>query len=233
MKRNRESTSSSENSQATEAAQDIIYRWLKRHVLEVPRDQTKFLTEAEVCRAIGKSRTPVREAMIRLEADGLVQIIPKKGAYVAPITDRDVDSVMEARALIEGWCVARAAELSDRSSLRLDKLLERQKAMLSNPVAFVECDREFHRTIVQAVDNPVIARFYESLRDRQLRMGWHAIAATKERIGHVLAEHGAIVDALLLGDAVKARSAMNRHLSNTLGALRRPSVGARGLAALP
>src|SRR6185437_5579370 len=92
-----------------EAAQDVVYRWLKQQVLSLPRYEGTFLTEAEVCRAIGTSRTPVREALLRLESDGLLQIVPKKGAYVPPITEAEVESVMQARVLVEDWCTRRAA----------------------------------------------------------------------------------------------------------------------------
>src|SRR5262249_54030120 len=115
MTRLQTSSSFSTDGRRTEAAQDAVYRWLKQHVLNLPRHEGNFVTEAEVCRAIGMSRTPVREAMLRLEADGLLQIVPKKGAYVPPITEAEVESVMQARGLVEDWCARRAA-LSAASS---------------------------------------------------------------------------------------------------------------------
>jgi len=222
MKRLQAGAKRPESGNPPEAAQDSIYRWLKNHVLALPRDEASFLTEAEVCRAIGKSRTPVREAMLRLEADGLLQIIPKKGAYVAPISEAEVEYVMQARSLIEDWCVRRVADSGDCASLDLERLVDRQADLQTDPVAFIECDREFHRTIVRAAGNPVLASFYESLRDRQLRMGWHAVTTSKERTAGVLTEHTAIVEALHSGDPTRAEAAMTRHLSNTLAALRRP-----------
>src|SRR5271163_4037579 len=95
--------------QPAEAAQDLVYRLLKRRVLTVPAQEGAFLTEAEVCRAMGTSRTPVREALLRLESEGLLQIVPKKGAYVAPITEAEVAAVMQARGLVEEWCARSAA----------------------------------------------------------------------------------------------------------------------------
>jgi DNA-binding GntR family transcriptional regulator len=214
-----------------EGAQDVVYRWLKQHVLTLPRHEGTFLTEAEVCRAVGMSRTPVREALLRLESDGLLQIVPKKGAYVAPITEAEVESVMQARGLVEDWCARRAALLSEALSAELDGLMGRQEELQQNPMAFMECDREFHRTIVRAAGNPVLAGFYESLRDRQLRMGVYAIAASEDRTGNVLAEHAAIVEAVRSGNPGRAAVAMARHLSNTRVALQRPI--ATGLARGP
>ena len=93
-----------------QAAQDIVFAWLKKHVVSLPRTDSTFLTEAEVCRATGMSRTPVREALLRLEADGFLQIVPKKGAFVPPITEREVEAIMQARASRRG--LLRAARRS-------------------------------------------------------------------------------------------------------------------------
>ena len=213
-----------------EAAQDVVYRWLKQQVLSLPRHEGTFLTEAEVCRAIGTSRTPVREALLRLESDGLLQIVPKKGAYVPPITEAEVESVMQARGLVEDWCARRAALLGGSLLPELAGLMSRLAELQQNPIAFIECDREFHRTIVRAAGNPILAGFYESLRDRQLRMGLNAIAASEERTGNVLAEHAAIIKALRAADPERAAAAMARHLSNTLAALQRPTASGSAVA---
>src|SRR5215469_5776112 len=89
------------------AAQDLVFAWLKKHIVSLPRTDGTFLTEAEVCRATGMSRTPVREALLRLEAEGFLQIVPKKGAFVPPISEADIEFVMQARELVEDWCVQR------------------------------------------------------------------------------------------------------------------------------
>lgn len=211
-----------------EAAQDIVFRWLKQHIATLPRRDGVFLTEAEVSQATGTSRTPVREALLRLEADGFLQIVPKKGAYVPPVTEADIDAVMQARGLVEEWCARRAADLGAALAEQLDELIRRQTAQQDDPVAFIECDREFHRTIVMAAGNPVLAGFYESLRDRQLRMGVYALTTSGRRIDEVLAEHAAIAAALRARDGERAAEAVARHLATTLAALRLPAMPAWG-----
>jgi DNA-binding GntR family transcriptional regulator len=205
-----------------EAAQDIIFRWLKHHVLTLPRHEGTFLTEGEVCRATGSSRTPVREAFLRLEADGFLKIMPKKGAYVPPITEADVESIMQARGVVEDFCVRAASALREHVAGELERQISRQDGQQDNPLAFIECDRDFHRVIVGAAGNPVLADFYESLRDRQVRMGVRAIATSEQRIGAVLTEHRAIVEAIRSGAADRAAAAMAEHLNRTLSALRSP-----------
>ncbi len=159
-----------------------------------------------------------------MEAEGLLQIMPKKGAYVPPITDAQVETVMQARALVEDWCVRRAAQLGEGVALELDRLLRQQEELQDSPVAFIECDRQFHRTIVEQAGNPVLADFYESLRDRQVRMGLYAIAASEKRTRVVLREHQAIVDGVAACDAARSADAVAAHLAGTLAALHLPSV---------
>lgn len=211
-----------------EAAQDAVFRWLKQHIATLPRKEGVFLTEAEVSQATGTSRTPVREALLRLEADGYLQIVPKKGAYVPPVTEADIEAVMQARGLVEDWSIRRAADLGEALAAQLDQLIERQALQRNDPVAFIESDRQFHRTIVSAAGNPVLAAFYESLRDRQVRMGVYALTTSARRIDEVLAEHGAIAEALRCGDAARAAEAMAVHLATTLAALRLPPIPAWG-----
>jgi DNA-binding GntR family transcriptional regulator len=205
-----------------EAAQDVVFRWLKRHIATLPRSAGTFLTEAEVSRATGTSRTPVREALLRLEADGFLQIMPKKGAYVPPITEADIDAVIEARGLVEDWCARRAAHLGEMLAAELDRLIALQAKQQDDPLAFVDSDSQFHRTIVAAAGNPILAGFYQSLRDRQLRMGVHALATSSRRTGEVLAEHKAIAEGIRSADPERAAEAVARHLATTLATLRSP-----------
>ncbi|MCV3210917.1 GntR family transcriptional regulator [Mesorhizobium sp. YC-39] len=215
-------------SHRTDAAQDIVYRWLKQHVLTLPRHEGTFLTEAEVCRETGTSRTPVREALLRLEADGLLQIVPKKGAYVPPITEAEIEAVMQARGLVEEWCARQAAGFGEVLATELDRLVAMQVDLHDDSVAFIECDREFHGTIVRAAGNPMLASFYESLRDRQLRMGVHAITISGGRADSVIAEHAAIVEGIRRGQPEQAAAAVAEHLARTLVALRPIAAGWAG-----
>lgn len=210
------------------SAQDVTYRFLKQRIAELPRDGGTFLTESEVAQAAGTSRTPVREALLRLEAEGLLQIVPKKGAFVPPISDAEVRAVMEARELVERWCICQVMPAGADFVAELDRLLMGQERVIDDPVAFIDCDRAFHRAIVRQAGNPVLAEFYESLRDRQVRMGLRAVANDENRARTVLAEHAAIVDALRSGDPAGAGDALTTHLSSTMAALHLPGFPGRG-----
>lgn len=202
-------------------AQDAAYAWLKAHVASVPRNEGIFLSEAEVGEETGSSRTPVREAFLRLEAEGALQIVPKKGAFVPPISDSEVGHVMEGRRLVEEYCVRASIELPGLAE-ELERLLSEQLARQNEPAEFIALDREFHRTYVQAAGNPVLVSFYGSLRDRQLRMGLNAITSSEERMATVVDEHRRIIDAIRATDAAAAVAAVADHLQSTLAVLQQP-----------
>ncbi|MGC5341779.1 GntR family transcriptional regulator [Streptomyces sp. DT24] len=208
----------------TGSAQDVTYRWLKQHIAGLPREEGTFLTESQVAHSAGTSRTPVREALLRLEAEGFLQIMPKKGAFVPPITDSEVRAVMQAREVIENWSVQSVTPAKRDFLTELDRLVAEQAELIDDPVAFIERDRVFHRTIVRQAGNPVLAGFYESLRERQVRMGLRAVANDENRARTVLAEHTAIVEAMRSGRSDRACRALALHLSSTLAALQLPEV---------
>jgi len=215
---------------AAKSAQDATYQWLREHIGATPRTKGGFITEAEVAAASGTSRTPVREALLRLEAEGFLEIVPKKGAYIPPISDAEVEAVMQARLIVEDWCVRQALDLGDELALELARNIEVQEELLRDPVAFIDCDRQFHRAIVHAAGNPFLADFYESLRERQIRMGLFAVVSAEDRARTVLAEHNAILQALRDGDVEVAAEAVAMHLTNTLQVLRRPVLRPRSVS---
>jgi DNA-binding GntR family transcriptional regulator len=210
---------------ATEAPPDeqgVAYLWLKERIASMPRDESAVLTEAEVMRAAGIGRTPAREALLRMETEGYLKILPRKGAFVPPVSDGDIVAVMEARALIEEWCIRRALEREVDLVSQLAPVLEEQARLLSQPRQFIEQDHRFHQLIVRAVGNLWLADFYEMLRERQLRMGLLAIATADRRARDVLQEHAAILTGLRQKDTLAAVTAITTHLSSTLAILQAP-----------
>ena len=206
-------------------AQDTTYRWLKNRISTLPQNEGVFLTESELAAEAGVSRTPVREALLRLEAEGLLRIMPKKGAFVPPVADADVDATMQARLVVEEWAAGEVAA-ADPAPLvaHLDDLLAEQARLLESddPRGFIEADRRFHRAIVRMAGNPVLADFYETLRDRQIRLGLRAVTTGPGRGQEVIDEHAAIMRAIAALDGPVAAAAVRTHLQNTHAALRRP-----------
>src|SRR5215213_815260 len=92
------------------SAADRAYGYTKERILDGEYAQGRLIGEGEVSDAVGVSRTPVREAFLRLEAEGMLRLYPKRGALVVPISAREVEDVMETRALVERFAVAKAIE---------------------------------------------------------------------------------------------------------------------------
>ncbi|MEV6120873.1 MULTISPECIES: GntR family transcriptional regulator [unclassified Streptomyces] len=202
------------------SAQDSTYERLRTRILHLPHDEGVFFNEVALATELGISRTPVREALLRLEAQGWLKILPRKGAFIPPISDSEIASVMQARFLIEEWSVKQVIEARLELCDSLDEMLDEQEKHLEDATSFIELDRQFHRTIVAAAGNPVLAEFYETLRDRQLRMSIRAMGSRGDRGRQVMDEHRAIVTGLRELDADRAAQEVHSHLDATLAALR-------------
>lgn len=196
------------------------YRWLKKHIRTIPRDVGMIISEAEVIEGAGIGRTPAREALQRLEIEGHLQIIPRKGIYIAPISDAEMTYLIDSRRAVERWSSEEVVTHRLLTDDTLAGLISDQEELLDDGAKFIECDRAFHESIVIAAGNPLLSSFYEQLRDRQMRMGIAAVAQTG-RYRAVLEEHRAIAEAISRGDAEAARIAIDEHLDSTLNTLNR------------
>ncbi|WP_416970332.1 GntR family transcriptional regulator [Streptomyces sp. 4F14] len=195
-------------------AADRVYAHVKQGVLDRRFEGGTLLTEGELADAVGVSRTPVREALLRLEVEGLIRLYPKKGALVLPVSAQEIADVVETRLLIEEHAVRKAVPARAGLVERLAELLERQKeeAGRGDLAAAAVTDRCFHAEIVRSGGNEILTRLYDQLRDRQLRMGVAIMHSHPDRIAKSLVEHEQILDALRSGDAEAAVSIVRRHV---------------------
>ncbi|MGW7523403.1 GntR family transcriptional regulator [Streptomyces sp. NPDC054783] len=196
-------------------AADRVYAHVKQGVLDRRYEGGTLLTEGELAEAVGVSRTPVREALLRLEAEGLIRLYPKKGAMVLPVSAQEIADVVETRQLVEEHAARKAVPAPPALLQRLTELLELQKAQAAagDLAAAAVTDRSFHAEIVRSGGNEILSRLYDQLRDRQLRMGVAVMHSHPDRIAKTLTEHEEILNALRAGDAEAAVGAVHRHVS--------------------
>jgi DNA-binding GntR family transcriptional regulator len=204
------------------SAAERVYRHAKTAILSRRIAPHELLTEGELADAVGVSRTPVREALLRLETEGLIRLLPKRGALVLPVTPGEVADVLETRRLLETFAVRKAiAAAPARLVPQLEHHLEtmRTAARTSDARAYAEADREFHAAIVAATGNAIITDLYASLRDRQLRMGVVNLlasggvdSAAKQRMRANIADHEAILTAVRARTVRAAEAAVTSHL---------------------
>ncbi|MFE1461113.1 GntR family transcriptional regulator [Streptomyces nigra] len=195
-------------------AADRVYSHVKQGVLERRYEGGTLLTEGELADAVGVSRTPVREALLRLEAEGLLKLYPKKGALVLPVSAQEIKDVVETRMLVEEHATRKAVPPPPGLLERLEELLERQKAQAAagDLAGAAVTDRCFHAEIVRSGGNEILSRLYDQLRDRQLRMGAAVMHSHPDRIAKTLGEHEEILTALRSGDAQAAVELVHRHI---------------------
>jgi DNA-binding GntR family transcriptional regulator len=200
------------------------YHHIKRGILEQLYPGGSVLTEGEIADAVGVSRTPVREALLRLESEGLVGLHPKRGALVLPVSVQELNDVIEARTLVEGHAAGRAWPARARLAGELAPPLAGMREALAagDPIAFTTADRAFHAAVVSAGGNQILADLYHRLRDRQMRMGVAAIRLAPERMGRALTEHTAMLDALADTGTAQADwvALVHAHIGTAAGYLR-------------
>ncbi|WP_093748833.1 GntR family transcriptional regulator [Streptomyces sp. PAN_FS17] len=195
-------------------AADRVYTHVKQGVLDRRYEGGTLLTEGELAEAVGVSRTPVREALLRLEVEGLIKLYPKKGALVLPVSAQEIKDVVETRILVEEHSARKAVPAPPGLIERLEELLARQKeqAAAGDLAAAAVTDRCFHAEIVRSGGNEILSRLYDQLRDRQLRMGVAVMYSHPDRIAKTLVEHEEILQALRSGDTEAAVGLVHRHI---------------------
>ncbi|MGI5409857.1 GntR family transcriptional regulator [Streptomyces chartreusis] len=195
-------------------AADRVYTHVKQGVLDRRYEGGTLLTEGELAEAVGVSRTPVREALLRLEVEGLIKLYPKKGALVLPVSAQEIKDVVETRILVEEHAARKAVPAPPGLIERLEELLARQKeqAAAGDLAAAAVTDRCFHAEIVRSGGNEILSRLYDQLRDRQLRMGVAVMYSHPDRIAKTLVEHEEILQALRSGDTEAAVGLVHRHI---------------------
>lgn len=203
-------------------AADRAYAYAKKRILDGRLPGGTLITEGDVGADVGVSRTPVREAFLRLESEGLLTLYPKRGAIVVAVSAAEVESVMETRLLVERFAIRKIIEDDLGLGAAPEEVIARQEELATreNWREFVEADREFHRIFVAAAGNPILLQLHDSLRDRQTRMNLAALVRNTGRDRQVLAEHRVWADAVDDRDLDAALSMVDEHLGATLALLR-------------
>lgn len=199
------------------------YQYLKEKILSCAYEPGQILNEGQLCAEMGNiSRTPMRDAISRLESEGFVQIRPKKGIVVAKVTPQMVRDIYEARMVVEPYSLYYYGHLLDKRMLA--DWLERFRAMDSSSGEYptVEEDIAFHKMLLSAMPNDYLHTAY----DRLARINNRIIILTNRvhpRPRNVQQEHIAILEALLAEEPARAANAMRQHLllsqENTLAVL--------------
>lgn len=171
------------------------------------------LDEVALATQFGVSRTPVREALIQLTAEGLVELRPRRGAVVASVGPARLLEMFEVMAELEAMCARLAARrMSEAEHAELLAAHRACEAARGDPDAYFYCNERFHAAIYAGSHNGFLAEEAAALQ-RRLRPYRRLQLRVRDRMTNSFAEHEAVVAALLAGDAAAAGDALRRHVS--------------------
>src|SRR5262249_46757327 len=189
---------------------DQVCAFLRREIVVGQLLPRTLLSEQDLSQRFGVSRTPIREALIKLAQDGLVEIFPQYGSFVAPIKLRDVFDSQFVREALECAAVGRAAERIDAAqSATLTEILRRQRQAMrgADSAAFFTADEAMHAEIMKIAGHANVWRQVENAKLQMDRVR-HMRMRGPRRLSVVFAEHRAVVERLAAHDAAGAIEAM-------------------------
>lgn len=197
-------------------AGERAYGWTKQKLLEGSFEAGQLLSEGEVAEALGMSRTPVREAFLRLAGEGLLRLYPKRGALVVPVSAQEMFDALEARMTLERFAAEKviASNLHRRTAREMERLLLEAQGLGPGVDAseLSDLDRRFHTVLVEAADNQIVSEWYSSLRDRLLRIAAVIFERDPDLRPAILAEHGEMVRHLAGGDLASLVATIEAHV---------------------
>lgn len=200
---------------------DIVFETLREAIINQTLKPGERLMEIQLAEEMGVSRTPVREAIRKLELEGLVVMVPRKGAYVAGISMKDIHEVYELRSALEALAASLAAvRITDEELEEMERQMVREakETEENNLQGIVSIDTTFHDLLYQAAHNQRLVQFINILQEQLQRFR----AATLSRPGrskYALEEHKKIVEALANKDAKLAAKLATEHIENAENAM--------------
>lgn len=195
---------------------DVVFNTLRKAILKGELKPGERLMEIQLAQRLGVSRTPVREAIRKLELEGLVLMIPRKGAEVAQITVQDLEDVLEVRCALEELAVKDACDhITDEQLIELKKAANDFKRSLSSEdiTECVQADMHFHEIIYAATNNKRLLQILNNLREQMYR---YRMEYLKDSSTHktLVEEHDAIRRALKKHDKDRVGNAIHIHIEN-------------------
>lgn len=192
------------------------YKLIKGRIISAHYVPGQFLQEANICSDLELGRTPVHQALHRLQQEGLLDIIPRKGILIRSESLGEIFMALEARALIEPYCAAQCAErATDAQLLGLQELLDRYHQLHKDgdQTPMMEIDRQFHSTIATIAGNDLLVEFLRPVQERMSRM-WFLPHWQVRDYQVTENEHDELMNALRNRDGKAAADAMRAHIES-------------------
>ena len=201
---------------------DVVFNTLREAILRGDLVAGERLMELQLAAKLGVSRTPIREAIRMLEQEGLAITIPRKGAIVAGMTEKDMQDVLEIREALEELSVQVACDkITDEEIAKLQKNMKNFEHSLKSGdlKKMAQADVEFHDVIYQATDNPKLINMLNNLREQMYR---YRVEYLKNPQNHeqLLKEHEAIYRGIVEKDKDAVTEMIRRHIRNQVAVVK-------------
>lgn len=190
----------------------LAYRTIKDYIWEGRLDEGGRLTEDSISRQLGISKSPVREALNRLESEGLIRIEPRKGAFLRSYSIKEVQDLYDVREALEAHAVA-TATITPELVEALRRSVERahEFVLANNKLRYIEEDVRFHTLLAGAAGNQLLSRSLENIQQQVWLFRRKTYDFSRSR---AVAAHTAIVKALAKGDKEAAGRLMREHIAH-------------------
>jgi DNA-binding GntR family transcriptional regulator len=210
-----------------------VYQQIKSDIFDFRLMPGTRFSENEMARRARVSRTPVREALFRLEREGYLQVHPKSGWSVRMLDFELLDNLYDLRVVLESAAVRKLCQGNPRAALAaLEKVwLVSAKKRLTDAARVARLDEEFHTTLVEAVGNPELARVHHDITER-IRIVRRLDFTHPERVGFTYVEHAEILRAILARKAARAIELLTAHIEHSKAEVRKISLHRLQLAHL-
>lgn len=196
------------------SASQRAYGWIRDAILSGEFAEGEFIDEVALAARVNTSRTPVREALQRLQVERYVDLLPRRGAQVRVVTALEMREIYQARFVLESDALRticqRQAGVPDSARALIEKMEQAGQSHDWN--GFAQLDQMFHAEIVRHRRNAVIAELYDSLQPRQVRLGTRTLVEAPARLTTIEHEHRELIAALDRHDADASVEVLRRHL---------------------
>ena len=194
---------------------DVVFNTLRDAILTGKLVPGERLMENQLADKLGVSRTPVREALRMLELENLVELVPRKGAQVLDMSEKDITNILEVRSALEGLATSVACKKMSKEDLQQLKNMEVdfEKAVAENDVEhFVDIDEDFHDLIFAATENDKLISIFRNLRIQLYRYRMAQAKNNETSMSTIVAHHRSIIRAIENHDAEEGASIAQGHI---------------------
>ena len=193
-----------------------VYEQLKEKIITLHFLPGQYLNEGALCAMLGVGRTPVHQALQRLELERLVEIMPRKGVIVQPDSIAEILKILNSRVTVEAELARNAAQQRTPEDTEVLKLLARRGYGNGQPAdvdTFITGDRAFHEQFAKMAGNVVLSEFARSLHERSIRYWYLHLWQTMDTKA-TIRQHSAIADMIAKGDGDGAAKAVREHIES-------------------